>query len=66
MRHLYDALPEIDVKKVEGEAEAKWILVDLGDIIVNVMQKDERAYYQLEKVFIQREEVKIDGLNDQL
>jgi ribosome-associated protein len=66
VRHLYDALPEIDVKKVEGETEAKWILIDLGDIIVNVMQKDEREYYQLEKLFIQREEVKIDGLDDQL
>ncbi len=66
VRHLFDALPEIAIKKVEGEAEARWILVDLGDIIVNVMQKDEREYYQLEKLFIQREEVKIDGLDDQL
>ncbi|MFA5005974.1 MAG: ribosome silencing factor [Candidatus Izemoplasmatales bacterium] len=66
VRHLFDAVPEIEVKKVEGAEDARWILIDLGDIIVNVMQKDERAYYQLEKLFIQREEVRIDGIDDRL
>jgi len=66
VRHLMDAIPEIVTWKIEGEAEARWILIDLGDVIVNVMQKDEREYYQLEKLFVQREEVILDGLNDQL
>ncbi|MFH0993809.1 MAG: ribosome silencing factor [bacterium] len=66
VRHLVDALPEIKLNKIEGAAEARWILFDLGDIIVNVMHKDERDYYQLEKLFIQREEVVIDGITGQL
>ena len=41
----------IDVKKMEGFDEARWILVDLGDVIVHVFHKDERSYYNLEKLW---------------
>lgn len=32
----------------EGEADADWVLVDLGDIIVHVMQAQAREFYDLE------------------
>jgi ribosome-associated protein len=62
IRHLIDALPEADFSRIEGQEEARWILIDLGDIIVNVMHKEEREYYQLEKLFVQREEISLEGL----
>ncbi len=36
---------------VEGENSADWIVVDLGDVIVHVMQEESRRLYELEKLW---------------
>ena len=33
---------------MEGEIESGWVLVDCGDVVVNIMKKDEREFYDLE------------------
>lgn len=37
--------------RTQGAAGSEWVLVDLGGIVVHVMQLQARAFYQLEKLW---------------
>ena len=39
------------VKQVEGYNSANWILMDFGDIIVHVFDKENRLLYNLERIW---------------
>lgn len=42
------------VISVEGEETGEWVLVDLGDAVVHVMQPSIRDYYRLEEIWGQK------------
>ncbi len=52
-RELKDSAEEkgYTVKRLEGFDQARWILVDLGDVVAHVFHKDERGYYNLERLW---------------
>ena len=50
---VIEAVREKGVKAlgVEGADGGEWVLVDLGDVVVHVMQRKVRELYQLEKLW---------------
>ncbi|WP_206476394.1 ribosome silencing factor [Microbacterium sp. KRD172] len=50
---IEDTLLEAGHKRVrrEGRQEARWVLLDFGDLIVHVFHGEERLYYGLERLW---------------
>lgn len=52
-RNVHDKVKEAggEVIGIEGEEGGEWVLVDLGDIVVHVMQPNVRLHYDLESLW---------------
>lgn len=49
-------------KRIEGKTNSSWVLMDYGDVIVHVFSKEDRLFYDLERIWkdgkkISREEL---------
>ena len=52
-----------EMKQMEGYREGNWILLDFGDIIVHIFDKENRLFYDLERIWKDGKEVSIEELN---
>jgi ribosome-associated protein len=52
-RHVQDKVKEAggEVVSSEGEDSGEWVLVDLADIVVHIMQPAIRSYYNIEELW---------------
>lgn len=52
-----------EMKQMEGYREGNWILLDFGDIIIHIFDKENRLFYDLERIWKDGKEVSIEELN---
>ena len=45
--------------KVEGYQNSEWVLMDYFDVVVHIFQKDKRAFYRLDELWSDGEEVAV-------
>ncbi|QDH19983.1 ribosome silencing factor [Saccharibacillus brassicae] len=48
-KHAIDA--GAPIRGIEGMDSARWVLMDLGDVVVHIFHRDEREYYNIERVW---------------
>lgn len=51
-----------DNPKVEGYNTASWILLDYNDVIVHVFSEDDRAFYNIERIWRDGKDIDINSL----
>ena len=50
------------LRQREAQASGSWVLLDFGDIIVHVFDKENRLFYDLERIWKDGKNVEIDEL----
>jgi ribosome-associated protein len=48
------------IRSIEGKGDSTWILVDLGDVIVNIFLGDERDTYNLDEIYSQFKKIELN------
>ncbi|HIZ81321.1 MAG TPA: ribosome silencing factor [Candidatus Mediterraneibacter pullistercoris] len=52
-----------ELKQREGRTNSSWILLDFGDIIVHVFDRENRLFYDLERIWKDGKDITIEELD---
>lgn len=52
------------LKQIEGYQSANWILLDFGDIIVHIFDKENRLFYDLERIWRDGKVISVEDLKE--
>ncbi len=53
---------EVNVRGMVGLSHARGVLLDLGDVVVHVFHRDDRDFYNLERLWADAPRVKLEEL----
>jgi len=56
---------EYEILGSEGQDTSEWVLVDLGNVLVHVMQEQTRSFYELEKLWTHRPDDRKDNFDEE-
>ncbi len=51
-----------EVKQIEGNRGSTWVLMDYRDIIVHVFSREDRLFYDLERIWTDGRKVEVEDL----
>lgn len=49
-------------KRIEGNKNSTWVLMDYGDVIVHIFSKEDRLFYDLDRIWRDGKKIPIDEL----
>ena len=52
----------IEAKSIEGNGNSNWVLMDYGDFIVHLFDRESRAFYDLERIWKDADRVSTEEL----
>lgn len=55
----------VEIRRIEGKDGAKWILIDLGDVVAHVFNQEERDFFKLESLWTEAVSVDISNWIEQ-
>ena len=52
----------VSPRQIEGYMNANWILMDYGDIVVHIFDRENRLFYDLERIWRDGKEVPVEDI----
>lgn len=62
-QNVMDAFDSLGIQLLgeEGLREGRWVLMDLGEVVVHVFLEDVRKYYDIERLWIDAPRLDLEG-----
>lgn len=51
-----------EAKRIEGVRNSGWVLMDYGDVVIHIFSKEDRLFYDLERIWRDGKSVAVDSL----